>query len=114
MACGKLVKMLLHTKVTRYLEFKSLDASYVYRGGKVYKVPATKSEAIYSSLLGLFEKRRFTNFLMCLSCVERCAFLDERRGDFASSNFEQTRPIPPPGTCRIMMRRTPRPTRAGT
>eukprot|EP00629_Pelagomonadales_sp_RCC1024_P003071 CAMPEP_0119263292 /NCGR_PEP_ID=MMETSP1329-20130426/2740_1 /TAXON_ID=114041 /ORGANISM="Genus nov. species nov., Strain RCC1024" /LENGTH=478 /DNA_ID=CAMNT_0007262993 /DNA_START=155 /DNA_END=1588 /DNA_ORIENTATION=- len=66
MACGKLVKMLLHTKVTRYLEFKSLDASYVYRGGKVYKVPATKSEAIYSSLLGLFEKRRFTNFLMYL------------------------------------------------
>ena len=40
MACGKLAKILLHTKVTRYLEFKSLDASYVYRGGKVYKVPA--------------------------------------------------------------------------
>ena len=49
MACGKLVKMLLHTKVTRYLEFKSLDASYVYRGGKVYKVHATKSEAMRGS-----------------------------------------------------------------
>mmetsp|Transcript_9128 Transcript_9128/g.28986 ORF Transcript_9128/g.28986 Transcript_9128/m.28986 type:complete len:475 (-) Transcript_9128:603-2027(-) len=64
MACGKLVKMLLHTKVTRYLEFKSLDASYVYRNGKVFKVPATASEALSSSLLGLFEKRRFRKFLM--------------------------------------------------
>ena len=29
MANGKLVKMLLHTKVTRYLEWKCVDASYV-------------------------------------------------------------------------------------
>ena len=28
-ADGKLVKMLLHTKVTRYLEWKCVDASYV-------------------------------------------------------------------------------------
>ena len=29
MANGKLVKMLLHTKVTKYLEWKCLDGSYV-------------------------------------------------------------------------------------
>ena len=29
MADGRLVKMLLHTKVTRYLEWKCVDASYV-------------------------------------------------------------------------------------
>ena len=29
MTNGKLVKMLLHTKVTKYLEWKCLDASYV-------------------------------------------------------------------------------------
>lgn len=29
MANGLLVKMLLHTKVTRYLEWKTIDASYV-------------------------------------------------------------------------------------
>ncbi len=29
MAKGKLVKMLLHTKVTKYLERKCLDPSYV-------------------------------------------------------------------------------------
>ena len=39
MACGKLVKILLHTKVTRYLDFKSIDGSYVYKDGKVQKVP---------------------------------------------------------------------------
>lgn len=39
MACGKLVKILLHTKVTRYLEFKSVDGSYVYKDAKVQKVP---------------------------------------------------------------------------
>lgn len=41
MACGKLVKILLHTKVTRYLEFKSVDGSYVYKDAKVQKVPGT-------------------------------------------------------------------------
>lgn len=64
MACGNLTKMLLHTKVTRYLEFKSIGGSYVYCGGKVLKVPATPDEALRSSLMGLFEKRRFRKFLI--------------------------------------------------
>jgi len=64
MACGNLTKMLLHTKVTRYLEFKSIDGSYVYKGGKVLKVPATPEEALRSPLMGLFEKRRFRKFLI--------------------------------------------------
>ena len=45
MACGNLTKMLLHTKVTRYLDFKSISGSYVYKGGKILKVPATPEEA---------------------------------------------------------------------
>mmetsp|Transcript_22165 Transcript_22165/g.33747 ORF Transcript_22165/g.33747 Transcript_22165/m.33747 type:complete len:467 (+) Transcript_22165:108-1508(+) len=64
MACGNLTKMLLHTKVTRYLEFKSIDGSYVYKGGKILKVPATPEEALRSPLMGLFEKRRFRKFLV--------------------------------------------------
>jgi Rab GDP dissociation inhibitor len=35
MANGQLVKLLIHTGVTRYLEFKSIEGSYVYKGGKV-------------------------------------------------------------------------------
>jgi len=64
MATGNMTKMLLHTKVTRYLEFKSIVGSYVYKGGKILKVPATPQEALSSPLMGLFEKRRFRNFLI--------------------------------------------------
>jgi Rab GDP dissociation inhibitor len=64
MACGNLTKMLLHTKVTRYLDFKSVSGSYVYKAGKILKVPATPEEALTSSLMGLFEKRRFRKFLI--------------------------------------------------
>lgn len=64
MANGMLVKLLIHTGVTRYLEFKSIEGSYVYQGGKVHKVPADGSEALASGLMGLFEKRRFRNFIV--------------------------------------------------
>jgi Rab GDP dissociation inhibitor len=70
MASGKLTKMLLHTKVTRYLEFKSIDGSYVQQGGKVLKVPATPDEALRSSLMGMFEKRRFRNFLVYVNAYD--------------------------------------------
>ena len=62
MANGELTKMLVHTDVTRYLEFKLINASYVFRDGKIAKVPATEMEAVRSSLMGLFEKRRAKKF----------------------------------------------------
>ena len=62
MSSGLLVKILLHTDVTRYLEFKAIEGSYVYRQGSIYKVPATDAEALRSSLMGLFEKRRARGF----------------------------------------------------
>lgn len=71
MACGNLTKMLLHTKVTRYLEFKSTNGSYVYKGGKILKVPATPEEALKSSLMGLFEKRRFRKFLIFIDQYDK-------------------------------------------
>ena len=40
------MKLLIHTGVTRYLEFKSCEGSYVYKDGKIYKVPATEKEAL--------------------------------------------------------------------
>jgi Rab GDP dissociation inhibitor len=62
MANGELTKMLVHTDVTRYLEFKQIAASYVFRDGRIAKVPATEMEAVRSSLMGLFEKRRAKKF----------------------------------------------------
>lgn len=64
MANGQLVKLLIHTGVTRYLEFKSVEGSYVYKGNRIAKVPADEKEALTSDLMGMFEKRRFKNFLM--------------------------------------------------
>lgn len=45
---GLLVKLLIHTGVTRYLEFKCIEGSYVYKGQKIYKVPADEREALSS------------------------------------------------------------------
>lgn len=65
MANGELTKLLIHTGVTRYIEFKQLEGSYVYKkGGNVFKVPANDKEALATSLMGIFEKRRFKNFLV--------------------------------------------------
>ncbi|VDM62593.1 unnamed protein product [Angiostrongylus costaricensis] len=71
MANGSLVKLLIHTGVTRYLEFKSVEGSYVYKAGKVYKVPADELEALSTSLMGMFEKRRFKKFLIWVQSFSR-------------------------------------------
>lgn len=54
MANGLLVKLLIHTGVTRYLEFKSIEGSYVYKQGKIAKVPVDQKEALASDLMGKF------------------------------------------------------------
>jgi len=61
-ASGELTKILVHTDVTRYLEFKQIAGSFVYRDGKISKVPSTEMEAVKSPLMGLFEKRRAKKF----------------------------------------------------
>eukprot|EP00043_Microstomoeca_roanoka_P005909 m.58851 g.58851 ORF g.58851 m.58851 type:complete len:551 (+) comp13183_c0_seq1:44-1696(+) len=71
MANGLLVKMLIMTKVYRYLDFKNIEGSYVWKkGGKVFKVPATEREALTSSLMSFFEKRRFRNMLVWMMAYE--------------------------------------------
>jgi Rab GDP dissociation inhibitor len=73
MANGNLVKILIYTKVSRYLEWKPVKGSYVYQFKKggffsddkilVAKVPATDSEALHSDLMGLLEKNRMRKFI---------------------------------------------------
>lgn len=62
LASGVLVKMLIKTEVTKYLEFRSVSGSYVYKDKKIHKVPSSDTEAVKSSLMGLFEKRRCKKF----------------------------------------------------
>ncbi|KAL7422596.1 Rab GDP dissociation inhibitor alpha [Cryptotrichosporon argae] len=66
LSSGELTRILVHTDVTRYLEFKVIAGSYVYRDGRISKVPSTEMEAVRSPLMGLFEKRRAKNFFQYL------------------------------------------------
>lgn len=75
MANGNLVKLLLKTNVSQYLEWKCIDGTFVYQWDKsffgkgkgvIHKVPANDKEALSSDLMGLFEKnrcRKFFNFI---------------------------------------------------
>jgi len=64
MANGNLVKMLVATDVTRYLEFKLVDGSFVAKkDGSVHKVPATEAEAIKTGLVAFLQKKWLHSFL---------------------------------------------------
>lgn len=63
MASGDLTNILVHTDVTRYIEFKQITGLYVYRDGRIAKVPANEVEALKLPLMGIFEKRRMKRFL---------------------------------------------------
>ncbi|PVU96087.1 hypothetical protein BB561_001407 [Smittium simulii] len=67
MANEELVKVLIYTDVTRYIEFKLISGSMVCRKDVINKVPATVTEALASPLLGFFEKRRAKKFLEFVS-----------------------------------------------
>ena len=64
MAGGQLVKVLIHTGVHNYMEFKSVDGSFVYssKAGKVCKVPASPEDCLKSSLMSMMEKTKMTLF----------------------------------------------------
>ncbi|KAL6347465.1 hypothetical protein AAG906_025710 [Vitis piasezkii] len=72
MANGGLVRVLIHTDVTKYLNFKAVDGSFVYNKERyaIYKVPATDVEALKSPLMGLFEKRRARKFFIYVQDYE--------------------------------------------
>ncbi|KAL6012583.1 hypothetical protein ACLOJK_003072 [Asimina triloba] len=70
MANGALVRVLIHTNVTKYLNFKAVDGSFVFNQGKIHKVPATDVEAPKSQLMGLFEKQRARKFFIYVQDYE--------------------------------------------
>jgi Rab GDP dissociation inhibitor len=67
MASGEFVNILYHTDVTRYLEFRQIAGSFVFRNGRISKVPTNESEALFSPLLGVFEKVRARNFFQFIA-----------------------------------------------
>ena len=81
MANGSLVKLLLKTNVSQYLEWKAVDGTFVYQydkggmlskaKGVIHKVPATATEAVKSDLMGLFEKNRCKKFFQFIQDYEK-------------------------------------------
>lgn len=64
---GQLVSMLLVTQVTRYLDFKVVEGSYVYsKHGKLHKVPSTETEALSSSECEISEEDLLKHFQLTL------------------------------------------------
>lgn len=70
MASGEFVNILYHTDVTRYLEFRQIEGSFVYRDGRISKVPSNQNEALMSPLMGIFEKRRLKSFFEFISAYD--------------------------------------------
>lgn len=75
MAGGQLVKVLIHTGVANYMEFKPVDGSFVYskKVAKVCKVPAKPEDAMKSSLMGMMEKTRMAQLALFVS---KCKLAD--------------------------------------
>lgn len=81
MANGNLVKVLLNTNVSQYLDWKCVDGTFVYQWDKggmfskakgvIHKVPANDKEALSSDLMGLFEKNRCRKFFSFVQDFDR-------------------------------------------
>jgi len=63
MANGNLVKMLLGTKVTKYIDFQFVGGSFVYKEGHIKEIPTDAKAIASSGLMGMIQKKRFKNFL---------------------------------------------------
>lgn len=72
MANGHLVRVLIHTDVTKYLNFKAVDGSFVYNKGKV------------CTTLIIFETLHFTESLACQTKI-----LCHNTLSFRSTKFQQ-------------------------
>jgi len=80
LANGSLVKLLLQTTVSQYLEWKPIDGIFVYQWdkggmfssakGKIKKVPSNDSEALSSDLMGMFEKNRCRKFFQFIQAYD--------------------------------------------
>jgi Rab GDP dissociation inhibitor len=71
MDAGNLVKMLVATDVTRYLDFKLVDGCYVFkRDAGIFKVPATLDEARSTSLLSLMQKNWLRSLLQAIEAYK--------------------------------------------
>jgi len=91
MAGGKLVQVLVHTKVNDYMEFKTVSGAYVYRRGDIAQVPTTAGEAMQSSLMGMMEKTRAVQFFAWVNNYKPADPQTHSAGVFRKRTFDLTK-----------------------
>ena len=65
---GPLVELLIASQVARYLEFKSLDRTFLRVRGGWERVPSSKEDVFQTTLVNVVEKRQLMKFLtFCLA-----------------------------------------------
>lgn len=99
MANGNLVKILLNTNVSQYLEWKCIDGTFVYQWdkggvfskakGTIHKVPANDKEALASDLMGLFEKNRCRKFFQFIQDFEKSDAKTHKGFTPTTTNFSE-------------------------
>lgn len=67
---GNIMKAIVHTGCTRYLEFHRCKGAYVTKKGKPFKVPSDAKEATSTELVGFFQKFKLKNFLEFVANVD--------------------------------------------
>jgi len=63
LSAGPTVALLVRSGVSRYLEFRAVDACLVFRGGVAHAVPNSRAALFSDATLGLAEKRQLMRFL---------------------------------------------------
>ena len=89
MANGALVRVLIHTGVTKYLSFKAVDGSYVFNKGKVeshflmkvHSLHLINIFTIYDASLSIMLCSRFTRFLLLIWKLSSLHLWDCLRSD---------------------------------
>lgn len=62
-ANGSMVKLLVKSKICRYLEFRNVDGFFIEDGSKLISVPCSKSALFTTTTLSPMEKRKMMKFI---------------------------------------------------
>jgi RAB protein geranylgeranyltransferase component A len=73
LARGALIDLLVRSEVSNYLEFKTMEAQFVFvgdeSGGHIERVPTSRNDLFGSKSLGLLDKRRLMKFMQVALCT---------------------------------------------
>jgi len=78
---GSIVQLLIRSGVGRYLEFKSIEHSFLYLKSNFHRVPSSKNDIFSDKLLTLKEKRLLGKFISTVMNEESQAEIIAKQGE---------------------------------